>query len=477
MNFTVRTRLTAWYFVVLIFSFVLFGWVVDFGFRHSVARTMDESLQGNFLTAERVISESSSKGTDKVSHELGELADIWGSSAVLKVTDESGQLIFQSPTFARTKIDALEAGNSGSYTANVAAIQYRISARRVYINGRVFDAAVATPTEAFDQSLDQFRWILKLASPLLIILASLGGYWLSRRALEPVDEIIQIARSIGGQNLSSRLPVPLPRDELRRLTETLNEMLSRIEANMRRVTQFTADASHELRTPLALLRTTAEVALRRPRREQDYREVLESIVAASGEMTLLLENLLQMARADAGAEELTFCRVDLIRCLRKVQEQAAILAEAKEIRVAGDFEEEPVWINADAAAIERVFLIFVDNAVKYTHPEGKISVRYQKSQDAALVEIRDTGIGVSEKDLPHIFERFYRADPAHSREQGGVGLGLSIANWIVEKHGGAMHVESALGMGSVFQVHLPFAPRNPASLPSAQPQTETSSRI
>lgn len=463
MNTTVRTRLTAWYFLVLIISFALFGWVVDFGFRRSVARTMDDSLQGNLGTAQRVISESSSKGVEKMSHELGELANIWGDGAILKVTDESGHLVFQSPAFAGVKIDPAEASSSASYTTNLNSIQYRISARRAFLNGNVFDVIVATPTEAFDQSLDQFRLTLKLASPLLIVLASLGGYWLSRRALEPVDEIIQTARGIGGQNLSSRLPVPLPRDELRRLTETLNEMLGRIESNMRRVTQFTADASHELRTPLALLRTTAEVALRRPRREQDYREVLESIVAASGEITLLLENLLQMARADAGVEALKFRRVDLIRCLRKVQEQGAILAEAKEIRMAGDFEQEPVWIDADPAAIERVFLIFIDNAVKYTHPGGKISLRYQKSHDAALVEIRDTGIGVSDKDLPHIFERFYRADSARSREQGGVGLGLSIADWIVEKHGGAIRVESAPGRGSVFQVHLPFAPTNSAS--------------
>jgi heavy metal sensor kinase len=476
MNTTVRTRLTMWYFLVLIVSFALFGWVVDFGFRHSVARTMDDSQQGNLVTAQRVISESLPKGTEKVSHELGELAGIWGDGAILRVTDESGQVIFQSPAFASAEIDTAEASRYASYTTNLNAIQYRISARRASINGNVFNVMVATPTEAFDQSLDQFRLTLKLASPLLIVLASLGGYWLSRRALEPVDEIIQTARGIGGQNLSSRLPVPLPRDELRRLTETLNEMLGRIESNMRRVTQFTADASHELRTPLALLRTTAEVALRRPRREEDYREVLESIVAASGEMTLLLENLLQMARADAGAEALKFRRVDLIRSLRKVKEQAAILAVTKEIRVAADFEEEPVWIDADAAAIERVFLIFIDNAVKYTHPGGSISLRYQKSQDTALVEVCDTGIGVSDKDLPHIFERFYRADPVRSREQGGVGLGLSIANWIVEKHGGAIRVESVPGRGSVFQVHLPFAPRNPASQPLARVGTVSSFR-
>ncbi len=460
MNFTLRTRLTAWYFLVLIVSFFLFGCVVDFGFRHSVARTMDESLQGNFRTAQRVIAESLSKGTEKESHELGELADIWGDGAILKVTDEGGHVIFQSSTFASTKIDALESVNSASYTANVAAIQYRISAQRVSINGQIFDVAVATPTEAFDQSLDQFRWILKLASPLLIVLASLGGYWLSRRALEPVDEIIQAARNIGGQNLSSRLPVPLPRDQLRRLTETLNEMLGRIESSMKRITQFTADASHELRTPLALLRTTTEVALRRPRNGQGYRDVLENVLCTSEEMTLLLENLLQMARADAGAEALNFRRVDLMGSLRKVKEQSAILAEAKAVRVAGDFENEPVWIDADPAAIERVFLIFLDNAVKYTDPGGEVRLRYQRTGDAALVEIRDTGIGVAERDLPHIFDRFYRADPARSREQGGLGLGLSIARWIVEKHGGAIGVESAPGIGSVFQVHLPFAPGN-----------------
>jgi heavy metal sensor kinase len=462
MSVTVRTRLTAWYFLVLIVSFALFGWVVDFGFRRSIAKTMDDSLQGNFATVQHVVSESLPKGIDKVSHELGELADIWGDGAALKVTDESRSLVFQSPAFAGTKIETAEDVKSGSYSANLNAIQYRISARKAPIGGRTFDVAVATPTEAFDEALDHFRLILKLASPMLIVLASLGGYWLSKQALEPVDEIIQTARSIGGQNLSSRLPVPLPRDELRRLTETLNEMLGRIESSMKRVTQFTADASHELRTPLALMRTTAEVALRRPRTERDYREVLEGVVTTSGEMTVLLSSLLQMARADAGAEILRFRRVDLIRCLRKVREQGAVLGEAKEIRVAGNFAEEPVWIEADAEAIERLFLIFIDNAVKYSPPGGEIRLRYRKTDDAAVVEIQDTGIGVSDEDLPHIFDRFYKADPARCREQGSVGLGLSIANWIVDKHGGAIRVQSAPGVGSVFQVHLPFATRNEA---------------
>ena len=312
-----------------------------------------------------------------------------------------------------------------------------------------------TRPEHFDKALDRVRLLLKLASPELLVVASLGGYWLSRRALQPVVEIIRTARSIGVQNLSSRLAVPLPRDELRWLSETLNEMLGRIDASVKRIRQFTADASHELRTPLAVMQTCAEVTLRRKRTEDEYRESLLRILATSEKTTLLLENLLQLARADSGADGLTLSRIDLVSCAKRAEEQGAILARAKSIHFSSDLAGTPIWVDGDPSAIERLLLILLDNAVKYTPSGGQIHMLCRAENGNSQILIQDSGIGIGETELPHIFQRFYRADYARSKDSGGAGLGLSIAQWIAERHGGTIRAESALGKGSLFCVELP----------------------
>jgi signal transduction histidine kinase len=234
-------------------------------------------------------------------------------------------------------------------------------------------------------------------------------------------------------------------------------MLGRIEASVKRLTQFTADASHDLRTPVALIRTSAELALRRSRTEEEYRETLSRILATSEETTHLIENLLTLARADAGAANLHFENLDLVPHLERIAAEAGILAASKGIQVSGEFPAGPVRVSADPAAIERLLLIVVENAVKYTPTGGKIALNLANGSGNARIEIHDSGIGISGKDLPHIFERFYRADQARSRETGGSGLGLAIARWIVDLHGGLIEAESTCDNGSVFRITLPIA--------------------
>jgi heavy metal sensor kinase len=395
-----------------------------------------------------------------VKDELNELAGRWAGAALLQVSYSHGKPIFQSDSFQRP-YSPLPPGTGTQITfltTHLDNLQYRIAMRTTEINGHVFRIRAAVPTEPLDQALDRFRLILKETLPFLVVLASLAGYWLSRRALEPVNAIIESARGIGVQNLSSRLAVPLANDELRRLSETLNDMLARIEASVKRITQFTADASHDLRTPVALIRTSAEVALRRSRTEQEYRETLSRILASSEETTHLIENLLALARADAGAADLRYQNLDLVPHLDRIVKEAVILTAAKGIQFQQELPAGPVQISADLASIERLVLIVLDNAVKYTAPGGNIKLSLSNGAGSARIEIRDTGIGIDAKDLPHVFERFYRADQARSRELGGSGLGLAIADWIVKMHGGSIEAKSTLGDGSLFRITFPIVP-------------------
>jgi heavy metal sensor kinase len=459
MKLPLRARITAWYFAVLIVSFAAFAWISDYGFRRSIETTLNDASRANLESIENVLRRTAPKGPGEIKDELNELSGLWAGGALLEVADADGKLIFQSPPFTHP-YRSLSPANSQQvtyFTTNLEDLQYRIAMRSIAVSGQTFHIRAAVNTEPFDQALDRFQHILEETLPALVILASLTGYWLSGHALSPVKEIIRTARGIGVQDLAGRLTVPQPQDELRSLSETLNDMLARIESSVKRITQFTADASHDLRTPLALIRSNAELALRRSRTAEEYRETLSRILAASEETTHLIENLLTLARADAGAEGLLFGPTDLLAQVQKAAEEARILASTKGIQISKESSRGPVWVSADERALQRLLLIVLENAVKYTPNGGRIDIHLASEQGSAIVEIRDTGIGISEKDLPHIFERFYRADQARSREPGGSGLGLSIALWIVEKHGGRIEAQSTLGSSSVFRLHFPLA--------------------
>jgi heavy metal sensor kinase len=306
--------------------------------------------------------------------------------------------------------------------------------------------------------LEEFTWTALLASPLVLLLASAGGYWMSRRALEPVDRISRTAEEIGAQNLSQRLPLRSAGDELDRLSATLNAMFARLEAAFHRITQFTADASHELRTPVAIIRTTAELVRSKPRGQEEYTKALDRILAESERTSRLIDDLMLLARADAGADGIVQEPMNLAECLRGACAEVRVLAEYGKVCLEASLPSD-CTVSGDDQALRRLFLILLDNAIKYTPAGGAVRVNLAIDDSAdkrtAVVEVRDTGLGISPEDLPHIFERFYRAAKDRSRKTGGAGLGLSIARWITQRHGGEVLVESAPGTGSVFRVRLP----------------------
>jgi heavy metal sensor kinase len=321
--------------------------------------------------------------------------------------------------------------------------------------GRRYRILVAAPLEGTELMLRRLREVLLWAAPLVLLIASLGGYWISRRALQPVDAITRAAQTIGIENLSHRLDVPAAGDELARLSATWNGMLERLEAAVKRLSQFTADASHELRTPIALIRATAELTLRRERSAETYREALRHIVDDADRTTRLIEDLLLLARADAGLPAWPLDRVELTPLVRDVCEQGQILAEERQLAISTEAPEQPVFVDANDPALRRLLLLLVDNAVKYTPAGGHITLSVTLDSSGPTVTVRDTGIGIPDAALPHVFERFYRVDESRSREAGGAGLGLSIAQWIAQRHHASLEAESVEGRGSAFRVRFP----------------------
>jgi heavy metal sensor kinase len=460
LHVPIRARLTALYCVVLAASFAAFFWISDIGFQRSIEATVNDASRGNLETIERLLGKGTGLEDEQVRQQLRALSYLWANGALFEVADANGNWMFRPKAFleAFPTLPSAREGAVAFSTTNLDKLQYRVASRIVTVGGHAFGIYAAVPTEPFDQALDHFRLIEKETLPALVLLASLLGYWLSGRSLAPVNRIIRSAESIGMQNLSRRLEVPKARDELRSLTETLNAMLERIEKSVGRITQFTADASHDLRTPVAVIRATAEITLRRRRGESEYRAALSKILETSVETTELVENLLTLARADAGAARMDMRRVDLGTYVRKAKERAVVLSAEKRLEVTASLPLEPVWVEADAIAMDRLLLILVDNAVKYTPAGGRCEMELSRDGAQASITVRDTGVGISERDLPSIFERFVRVDTTRSRETQGAGLGLAIARWITEMHGGTISVESKFGEGSSFRVNLPLSP-------------------
>jgi signal transduction histidine kinase len=272
----------------------------------------------------------------------------------------------------------------------------------------------------------------------------------------PVARITDDARAITESNLSARLAVPKSRDELQQLSETLNQMLERIEQSFMRTKQFTADASHELRAPLTLIYTAAQYALRRPRRREELVESLEKIERESRRTAVLIDDLLLLARGDAGRETSELEVLDARAFVRDAAEQATAMGGIKSVRVELQLDANELPIQASEAKLRRLLLILVDNAVKFTPVGGTITLSADRDGSAVAISVADTGVGIAAEDLPHIFERFWRADKVRSREVSGAGLGLPIAKQIAEQHGASLDVQSEPGCGSVFTVRLPW---------------------
>ncbi len=330
---------------------------------------------------------------------------------------------------------------------------FRVLVDPVHIGPETFCILVAGQLEDNRGLLARFSRGLLAAIPALLAISALAGYWMSRHALRPIDQLTNAVRSISIGNLSGRLPIAETGDELERLAVTCNGMLSRLESSVNRIQRFTADASHELRSPISFMRTVAEVALGNPQIDLESRAAFDDILVESTEASRLLEDMLVLARADSHQGDLRFEPVDLADLLTDVHEKARPLAEAKRQRLAVERSGNG-RVSGDRASLRRLLWTLVDNAIKYTPSGGTIELALDTRVSEARVTVRDTGIGIPEAMLPRVFERFFRADPSRAQVEGS-GLGLAIAKWIADMHHAAISVESTEGRGTTFRVVFP----------------------
>ena len=481
---SVRARLTTAYAFALFCTIVAFAIVLVIARRASAYRELDEHVKAQAAAVLDVISDAERAGVplavppDTLSGSLVPpqlYKKLEGIGDYVLVLDPSGRALYLS-------FQAQRLSDDDRVTLQQAVLQARLNGPATFVTldsdrvlllarpdpqgekvARVAAGASARTAEAAPGNLAGTMLALM---PLFLLLSIAGAYMISGRVFRPVELIINEVEAItDGRSLHRRLPADGDNDELGRLSNTLNAMIARLETSFGGLRRFTADASHELKTPLTVLRTDVERAMN-PRVGQNEQLIaLEEALQETTRMADLVDSLLTLARADEGRFELATEPVHLETLVREVFETAVILGEDAGLEVSLPVIDDAV-VMGDRTRLRQLFLNLITNAIKYTPRGGRVEVALSRRIDEVTFTVRDTGIGIAAGDLPYIFERFWRADRARSRrpvteggaaERGGFGLGLAIAQYIAQAHGGALAAQSRLGRGSVFTVTLPLA--------------------
>lgn len=465
-NFSIRLRLTLWYGTALALILVVFAVALYAVMARGLKDQVDRSLEEAAAVAVRSI-EQSRFGPffrfEDLSAEFPELAVLDKFFQIFsptgKITIQSPQLRSRDIPLSRTALNAALLGRTVFESArftNEPPLRL-VSVPIVHGGSLVNIVQVGTSLGPLEETLRRLLLVLLVTVPLALMAALAGGWFLAGQALRPVESITQAARRIAGGDLTQRLAGPRSADEIGRLASTFNDMIARLEGSFRQVRQFTSDASHELRTPLTVMKGETELALRRPRSVEDYRAVLESNLEEIDRVTRIVDELLFLSRADLGEVRLETLPVRLDLLVADVQRQASVLGQERAVQVTvGTLM--PATVAGDDLRLRELLLNLVDNAVKYSHPGGKVALSLARHDGQARLAVTDQGIGIAVEEQARIFDRFYRTDRARAHVQHGTGLGLSIGKWIAEAHHGAIEVHSKPGEGAIFTVVLPLLP-------------------
>jgi heavy metal sensor kinase len=455
MRLSIRWRLTLWNTLALALVLVGFSALVYWLLAEALYERLDRSLLAELNELERD-DRMESQRDERLRHWIYEFKEHENISCI--VYDSAGKVHDRTVELAEATIPHFPPALSGEHTYSNASLpiigRQRTLAGRLPIGGQEFTVLLLSPLEEVDRELGELLSVLAIAVPISIIGTGGLAYGLARKALAPVKELDRSTQEITADRLDRRLSVSNPTDELGRLAQTINEMIGRLERSFAEIRRFTADASHEIRTPLTAIRTETEVALRKPLSDSDCQALLGSVLEECDRLTRLTDQLLTLARQDAGVTRPALEDVDLALLVKDVTETLHPLAESKGLQLVFH-ADGPAKVSGDNYGLRQVFFNVLDNAIKYTPSGGNIDVRLNRSDAQAVVTIKDTGIGIAPEHLPHVFDRFYRVDKARSRAEGGTGLGLSIARGTVLAHGGRIELTSAPGQGTTCTITLP----------------------
>lgn len=432
---------------------------VYFVLRESLYGNLNDSIENRAATFQGLVEIEAGRPT------LPESAASTGVDAderYVRVFDATGDVTFDGSEAAggavidQRAIERALAGNTGAWSTRIGDESLRARGFPIEFDGEVVGVLeVGVTDDDVEETLQTLRLIMLVGYPITLAIAAAGGLWLAGRVLSPIDDVTKMARRISAEDLSQRLELDLPDDEVGRLARTFDEMIARLDEAFRRQRQFTADASHELRTPLTVIKGQVDVALSQPRDGEGYREVLRSVNGEVDRLNRMVGSLLTLARADAGQSILAADRVNLGELVGDAVEQVRALAERKGLRIR--VEPGPqIDLEGDEDLLLQLVLNLLDNAIKFTPAGGDVTAGWRMEGDWAELWVRDTGTGIAEDQRERVFDRFHRVDSA--RGGGGAGLGLSICRWITEAHGGSIGVEGAVGQGTTVRVRLPRSP-------------------
>ncbi len=460
---SIRTRLTLWYTGLLALTLLLLGILIY----SVVGRILIVNLQDRLVAqAEDVITVIQKENDPMSVFASGKVnlpsRDIFGSQYYVQIVQLDGRAVQLSENLRGQRLPVpdvllqnLEAGAPRYLTVQAGDVRLHVASLPIPIGNQVVGVVeVAALMANIDDALAVVRRALLFGSVLALVLAAVGGSILARAALQPIKNVTETAQQITGtSDLSQRIPGGKVNDEVGQLTDTVNDMLARLETSFDTQQRLVADVSHELRTPLTTIQGNLDLLRRGAADDPTMRnESLAAIGNETARMRRLVNDLLLLAQADAGLQ-LQLHPVELDTLLLDVYRQGQVISQGTGVRVRLGAEDQAVVLG-DADRLRQLLLNLVDNAIKYTPAGGDVTLTLKREAGWVLVSVADTGCGIPEEDLPHIFERFYRADRSRARP-GGAGLGLSIAKWVAEAHAGELEVQSEVGQGTVFTLYLP----------------------
>ena len=455
-----RLRLTLWYLGFFSLLTLLFGAFLYGRLALGLEHRLDETLLSQARTAATLFADEYQEQHGDAARAAVEIVDNDLRGQSLAIFAGSRLLASSGPATAAAYAAIAARASRGAGADSLAPVPglgphgARAAAHRCQVDSAGYLVVACQGLDSIAADLTLLRRVLFLATPLLWALAGFGGYLVARRNLAPLGWMAEQAYRISGSNLETRLEIGRAAEELEVLARSFNELLARLDQTFAGMRRFVADASHELRTPIAIIRGEADVALSRERSAAAYRETLAVILDESRRLSRLVDDLLNLARADAGnlrLETREFYFGDLLRdCCRSLQALAAARGIAVECRAP---EDAPY--RGDEELLHRLATNLLDNAIRHTPLGGRVEASLEAAGSDYLIRVTDTGTGIAPEALPHLFERFYRGDAARSRQDGGFGLGLAIVKWVAESHGGSVGVSSQPGAGSIFTVTLP----------------------